>query len=219
MLSTKVHPGIQGAGREAVPAFGLKVKPVIFQRAPLQKHSDSSRGRSVILKLPLTRLIHTQATAADVGTSTAPDAVLESSPVTALVLGASIAGLLSAAALSDYVESVIVLDKDAFVSEELPPEKLKEVLLSASVARTSCQGYHGGRTLDPLHVSMLAVTSITPLALHGRPLRIIHVQQFRCTGEEYLKRARSRKGVPQYIQLHGLLSRGEHHYPEVHCLL
>ena len=35
------------------------------------------------------------------------------------------------------------------------------------------------------------------------------VQQFCCTGDDYLKRARSRKGVPQYIQLHGLLSRGE----------
>ena len=129
MLRTKLPQGIQGACREAVPAFGLKVKPVIFQHASMQKHSSSIASRSATKGPPFTRQIRTQATTAEVRSSTAPDAVSKSSPATAIVLGASIAGLLTAAALSDYVESVIVLDKDAFVSEELPPDKLKEVML------------------------------------------------------------------------------------------
>ena len=139
MLHSKLPQGIQGASREAVPAFGLKVKPVVFQRAPVQKHRSSTEQYAATKSLPYKRQIHTQATTAEVRSSTAPDAVSKSSPATAIVLGASIAGLLSAAALSDYVESVIVLDKDAFVSEELPPDKLKEVMPSTSVARTSSQ--------------------------------------------------------------------------------
>ncbi|CAL5222755.1 g5166 [Coccomyxa viridis] len=87
---------------------------------------------------------------------TAPEA--DAAPTHAIVLGASVAGLLSAAALSDYVDSVTILDKDAFVSERLSHDQLK--------------------------------------------------QQFCSAGEQYLERARSRRGVPQYIQLHGLLSRG-----------
>ena len=39
------------------------------------------------------------------------------------------AGLLSAAALSDYVDSVTVLDKDAFVSVRLSRDELKQVLV------------------------------------------------------------------------------------------
>ena len=139
MLHSRLPQGIQGASRDAVPAFGLKVKPVIFQHASMQKHSSSITRCSATKKPNSTRQIHTQATTAEVRSSAAPDAVSKSSPATAIVLGASIAGLLTAAALSDYAESVIILDKDAFVSEELPPDKLKEVMLSNSVARTSCR--------------------------------------------------------------------------------
>ena len=147
MLHIKYPQGIQGADREAVPTFGLRVKPKVSRHASLQQHSDSKKGHLEIQKLPRTRHIRTQATTADLATSTAPDAVSESSPVTAIVLGASIAGLLSAAALSDSVESVIVLDKDAFVSEELPHDKLKEVMLSAYPERPSCRTPYGGSIL------------------------------------------------------------------------
>ena len=138
MLHWKLPQGIQGAKCEAVRAFGLKVKPVYFQPAPLQKYSVSIKGHSATVKLPFTRQNHTRATTAEVGSSAAADAVSESSPATAIVLGASIAGLLSAAALSDYVESVIVLDKDAFVSENLPSDELKEVMLSTSPCGANC---------------------------------------------------------------------------------
>ena len=136
MFHWKLPQGIQGAKCEAVHAFGLKVKPVYLQHAPLQKHGVSIKGDSATVKYPFTRQSHTPATTAELEASKAADGVSESSPATAIVLGASIAGLLSAAALSDHVDSVIVLEKDAFVSEELPPDKLKEVLLSISAART-----------------------------------------------------------------------------------
>lgn len=61
---------------------------------------------------------------------TAPEA--DAAPTHAIVLGASVAGLLSAAALSDYVDSVTILDKDAFVSERLSHDQLKQVTVVPS---------------------------------------------------------------------------------------
>ena len=64
-----------------------------------------------------------QATSRSLGIS-APEA--DAAATHAIVLGASVAGLLSAAALSEYVGSVTVLDKDAFVNERLSPDELKQ---------------------------------------------------------------------------------------------
>ena len=181
MLHIKLPQGIQGANRGAVPAFRLQVKAALFKHAPLQQHSDSRKRHLSFKKLPLTRLIRIQASTADLATSIAPDAVSESSPVTAIVLGASIAGLLSAAALSDNVESVIVLDKDAFVSEELPPDKLKEVMLSASVERTSCRSSQRGKTYGPLFLTSLAIMCHTALAMY-----VDTSKQFMCSNSAAL---------------------------------
>lgn len=54
----------------------------------------------------------------------------------------------------------------------------------------------------------IVLDMVLDMTLYAMP-----AQQFRSAGEKYLERARSRKGVPQYIQLHGLLSRGKHSLP------
>ena len=54
-------------------------------------------------------------------------------------MGASVAGLLTAAALSDYVDTVTVLDKDAFVSEKLSHDELKQVICTMLAPRLRCR--------------------------------------------------------------------------------
>ena len=63
------------------------------------------------------------------------NAASSSTPAKAIVMGASVAGLLTAAALSDYVHTVTVLDKDAFVSEKLSHDELKQVICTVLAPR------------------------------------------------------------------------------------
>ena len=123
MLLQQPSPGIQGARIRALlsPSRQAIVSPSVPRQA-------QSQQTSIVQTRASRRSIHglctAQATSPSLD-SAAPEA--DAAATHAIVLGASVAGLLSAAALSDYVDSVTVLDKDAFVSERLSHEELKQV--------------------------------------------------------------------------------------------
>ena len=123
MILRNSTQGIQGAKAHVVLASSRQATVSL----PVYRHAQSQRAsvfRPVVSQGKLQGLCSAQATSQGLGTS-APRANAEATH--AIILGASVAGLLSAAALSDYVESVTVLDKDAFVNERLSHDDLKQV--------------------------------------------------------------------------------------------
>lgn len=120
--------GIQGASQEALPATGRAPRTL----SPAFRQAEAL-GTSVS-RLPVIRksVRRQQCTFAVSISHKAPPskshAASSNTPAKAIVMGASVAGLLTAAALSDYVDTVTVLDKDAFVSEKLSHDELKQVI-------------------------------------------------------------------------------------------
>ena len=120
--------GIQGASQQALPATGRAprtLSPAFRQAKALQP----STFRLPVIQKPVRRQ---QCTFAVSVSHEAPPskshAASSNTPAKAIVIGASVAGLLTAAALSDYIDTVTVLDKDPFVSEKLSHEELKQVI-------------------------------------------------------------------------------------------
>jgi len=125
MLLYSLHPSIQGAKEQALPSPGRQAR---VSSAAAPRHTQSlqasvSAGR--INRRNVRGLLCAQAAALS-QRSSALEA--DATGTNAIVLGASVGGLLSAAALSDSVDSVVVLDKDAFVSERLSHHELKQVI-------------------------------------------------------------------------------------------
>ena len=119
--------GIQGASQQALPATG---------RAPRTLSPAFRQAKALgpsLFRLPVTQkpVRRQQCTFAVSVSHEAPPSKSHASssntPAKAIVIGASVAGLLTAAALSDYVDTVTVLDKDALVSEKLSHDELKQV--------------------------------------------------------------------------------------------
>ncbi len=138
--------GIQGANQQALPATGRapRTLPSTFRHA---KSLEPSHSRLSAIQQPVQR----RHCIVDVSVShEAPPshshAAASSTPAKAIVMGASVAGLLTAAALSDYVDSVTVLDKDSFVSERLSHNELKQVNRQVLAPRLwLCRCYNHGK--------------------------------------------------------------------------
>ncbi len=128
MILQNIPQGIQGAKAHALltPSRQAIVSFPAYRQTQSQL---SAVGRFLASRRDVQGLCSAQANSSSRELS-APEA--DAAPTHAIVLGASVAGLLSAAALSDYVESVTVLDKDTFVSERLSHDQLKQVTVVLS---------------------------------------------------------------------------------------
>ena len=133
MILQKLPQGIQGAKAQAlpVPSKQATVSSPVYRQAHSQR--DPAR-RFCESRRYIQGLCSAQASSSTLDLSALE---ADAAPTHAIVLGASVAGLLSAAALSDFVDTVTVLDKDAFVSERLSHDQLKQVTVVPS-AVTAC---------------------------------------------------------------------------------
>ena len=125
MFLHSLPSSIQGAKEQALPSPGRQAK---VSSAAAPRHTQSlqaavSAGR--LSRRNFRGLLCAQAAALSQGVSALE---ADAAGTNAIVLGASVGGLLSAAALSDSVDTVVVLDKDAFVSERLSRDELKQVI-------------------------------------------------------------------------------------------
>lgn len=217
MLHHSYSQGIQGAKPRALPASPSRARAASPAHRRAQRlHSLAGKPFSIYSRLSTWQRHPQVISASHEAPASPPDAEAIGLPAKAIVIGASIAGLFSAAAITQFVDSVIVLDKDAFVGQELSHDELKQVshcaeryrrcalfqyaTLSRASDRGACWSKQG--PCKPKYIYTSHMQDI-----------LSSVQQFRLAGDQYLERARKRKGVPQYIQLHGLLSRGKIHVP------
>ena len=134
--------------------------------------------------------------------------------ITAVIVGASMAGLLTAAALADWCNEVIVIDKDDCADDAATVEELQEEV------RCFRHGLVANNSLCPSKASYTYQSPCVELTCSRRDCtlatcwadtfmkNLTQIFQGEARGDTYVSRARRRRGVPQYGQLHGLLGKG-----------
>ena len=125
MLLHSLPRSIQGAKEQAAPPAGRQAK---VSSAAALRLTQSQKVSVSAVRLNCRNVRGQLCAQAAASSQGVPALEADAAGTNAIVLGASMGGLLSAAALSDSVDSVVVLDKDAFVSTRLSHDELKQVI-------------------------------------------------------------------------------------------